>query len=194
MNRKWLAIIIILIITLAVVFVFILPFLPTNSMSVQFYDDEGNPVGLPITALPLSPFTKDGVEVASFTITVAWDTTNPDISYIEWEVLLDVYYYKDDIIGADNQVILFTGLLWAGSGSMSGDKTKTSGQFLISTYAADVPEGQGFFMVFNGDVDFFTGNPEHLTEVLITTVAFQPASTVLYREAYTYTATLNVGW
>ncbi len=192
MKKKIIAIVLVAILIVGVLF-FLIPLLTPNTLSVQFYDDEGNKVGLPLTPVPLL-VTKDGVEVASFSITVTWDTNNPDISYIEWDVSLDVYYYISDIPGADNQVHIFTGLVWSGSGSMSGEKTQTSGLLLIDAYASSVPEGQVFFMAFAGEVRFYTGNPEHSTQVLIATVAFIPVSTILKREAHTYTATLGIGW
>ena len=77
---------------------------------------------------------------------------------------------------------------------MSGEKTQTSGLIAIHTYASGVPEGQGFLMAFAGEVRFYTGNPEHLTQVLVATVAFRPVTAILQREAYTYTATLGIGW
>jgi hypothetical protein len=170
--------------------VFLWSYLLTNRLSIQFYKD-GEPVGLPVSIVPLKWVSSAGQEVDSFTVTASWYTDNPTISYVEVPVHLKIVYS----VGRGEQVV-YDAHLWTATGSVGPDHTgsRTSGLFALDLLAAGVPEDTAFSLYFSGDANFYTGNPEHGTETLIATVPVTPAAVQAYRTAYTYSATLDVGW
>jgi hypothetical protein len=189
MKKKFLAVGLVILIVVVLIFT-LLPVLAPNHLSIQFYKD-GEPVGLPLSAIPLNPVLVGNQEVDSFTVTATWYTDNPTISYVEVPVHLKVVYS----VGRGEQIV-YDAHLWTATGSVGADRTgsRTSGAFLVDLYAAGVPEDTAFSLYFSGDANFYTGNPEHGTETLIATVPAAPVAIQAFRAAYTYSATIGIDW
>lgn len=155
MNKKYLAVIALVLIIGVAVFVFI-PLTRPTGLSIQFYKD-GQPVGKPLSTFPLGAIFLEGKEVDTFTITVNWQTSDPNTNWIDWVVHLKVEYLKVDDPMNPVFGVVFDEDIWSGSQGralwLTGVGSLTSGHYPVDAFH-EVPENSAFTLEFSGTFRF----------------------------------------
>lgn len=193
MQKKYIALVLVVVILTAGFLFLFLPSLQPSNISVQFYDAEGNKVGKPLSIVPLNPIFIEGQEVTSFSVTVNWQTSDPSANAIDWALNLEVYYISVDSVPPETKTV-WDELLWsAGSSSFdNGAGSRESGLYPIDACAL-VPEDTGFYMLFTGTYRFLnkwsTPDPE---PIILFAGDFIPLSISGYHGAYEYLAWVNM--
>ncbi len=169
---------------------FLFLFLPQsvpNSISIQFYDENQQPVGEPRTLAPLAPVLVDSVEVTYFSVSITWFTNNPNVDIVEWGINVKVYYFTGEFPSVTEHVV-FDNLCW-NNGADTLEGTSTTSLYAIDAYAElGVPENTYFYMNFYGFVKF-----GELGLGWTSNIDIAPVEVTCYHSEYTYEAILNIG-
>lgn len=191
MKKKYIALILIVFIVVALLVIF-LPRLVPNNLAVQFYDANGQEVGKPLTIVPLAPIFIEGAEVVSFSVTVNWQTNDPRVNAIDWAINLEVSYMETDSVPPVFQTV-WDELLWtAGSGSFdNGAGSRTSGLYPIDACAL-VPEDTGFYMEFTGTFRFLDKNTDPFGDNPLFVGDFIPLRISGYHSDFEYLAWVDM--
>lgn len=171
-----------------------------NNIVVKFYNENQEQVGQS-SALPLSPVTIGGVEVAFFSVQINFYTDDPAIDGLDWGINLKVYSVLSDEI-PPREAVYFDDVLWTTGIDDADWETQNGGRggwfgsplFEMQDYLGNMPNDQGFSMEFSGNYRFWTQGEE---QVSVTPVFEGVLSTVRvtgHHGSYTYTAWIDTSW
>ena len=189
-RNKCLTIVLVLIIIGAFVFDLLPMMADGANFTITFYNEVGDPVGVPFALVPYGIITDGpgGQEVVTFKIEVFTYTDDPAVGWCDFEVNLKVHYVIGDNIPPETQITneqRLWGIRTTVGNWENGRSQSTSPLFYVHDVIGNVPDEVTFYMEFSGrfwfyhTVDVMSSNPVGSGDM-------SPHTITMYHDAYTY--------